>query len=119
MPITVDWNDKSKTFIICHFSDPWSLEQFIEARKSWHRMIKSAEHRVPILLDMRETFEAPAGALRHFSAIHRTPHPRQGHLYVLGLNQPYQQLAPYIFCRQGGADCPVSLVDSIDSVVLT
>lgn len=118
MPITVDWNDKSKTFITCHFSDPWSLEQFIEARKSWHRMIKSAEHRVPVVLDMRETFEAPAGALRHFSAIHRTPHPRQGHLYVLGLNQPYQQLAPYIFGCQDDADRSVRLVDSIDSVGL-
>ena len=119
MPITVDWNDKSKTFITCQFSDPWSLEQFIEARKTWHRMIKSADHRVPILLDMRETFEAPAGALRHFSAIHRTPHPRQGHLYVLGLNEPYQRLAPYIFRCQGDADRVVRLVDSIDSVSFT
>ncbi len=118
MPIAVDWNDKSKSFITCQFRDPWSLDQFIEARKSWHRMIKSAEHRAPIVLDMRETYEAPTGALRHFSAIHRTPHPRQGHIYVLGLNQPYQQLAPYIFCCQGCADRSVRLVDSIESVTL-
>lgn len=119
MPITVDWNDKSKSFITCHFSDPWSLEEFIEARKSWHRMIKSADHRVPIVLDIRETFQMPAGALRHFSAIHRTPHPRQGILYVLGLNPSYQKLAPYIFCRQGRAERTVQLVDSIESINLT
>ena len=118
MPITVKWSDKSKSFIRCEFEDPWSLEQFIEARKSWHRMIKSTEHRVPIVLDMRATFEAPAGALRHFSAIHRTPHPRQGHIYVLGLNQPYQQLASHIFCCQSDADRSVRLVDSIDGISL-
>ena len=118
MPLTVDWNDKSKSLIICSFKDPWSLEQFIEARKSWHRMIKTADHRVSILLDMRETYQAPAGTLRHFSAIHRTPHPRQGHIYVLGLNQPYQLLAPHIFCRQDGAEPAVRLVDSIDSIIL-
>ena len=119
MPITVDWNDKSKILISCRFRDPWSLEQFIEARKSWHRMIKGADHCVPILLDMRETYEAPAGALRHFSAIHRTPHPRQGPLYVMGLTPPYQQLAPYIFCRQDGADHSVRMVDSIASISLS
>ncbi len=118
MPITVEWNDKSRTFITCAFSDPWSLEQFIEARKSWHRMIKSTEDRVPIVLDMRATFEAPAGALRHFSAIHRTPHPRQGNVYVLGLNQLYQQLAPFVFCRQDDADRCVLLIDSLDGVNL-
>ncbi|MYD09657.1 MAG: hypothetical protein F4X02_06405 [Chloroflexi bacterium] len=118
MPITVDWNDRARAFIKCEFSDPWSLDQFIEARKTWYRMIKSADHHVPIVLDMRETYEAPAGALRHFSAIHRTPHPRQGQLYVLGLNPPYRQLAPYIFRCQDGAEHSVRLVDSIECVSL-
>ena len=119
MPITVDWNDRSKTFIECSFQDPWTLAQFIEARKSWHRMIKSSDHRVAILLDMRETFEAPAGALRHFAAIHRTPHPRQGALYVLGLNQTYQKLAPHIFCCQDGGDNTVRLVDSVENLIIS
>lgn len=116
MPITVDWNDRAKTFIECRFQDPWTLEQFIEARKSWHRMIKSSDHRVAILLDMRETFEVPAGSLRYFAAIHRTPHPRQGPLYVLGLNQTYKTLAPYIFCGQDGSDNSVRLVDSVENL---
>ena len=34
MPITVNWNDRSKVFIESHFQDPWSLEDFIEARKA-------------------------------------------------------------------------------------
>ena len=118
MPITVAWNDKSKTFIKCQFNDPWSTEQFIEARKAWHRMIKSTEHSVPILLDLRETHEAPTGTLRHFSAIHRTPHPRQGHLYVLGLNRPYQLLAPFVFCCQAESACSVRLIDSLDGMDL-
>ena len=119
MPITVAWNDKSKSFIECRFQDPWSLEQFIEARKSWHRMIKSADHRVPILLDMRETFVVPAGALRHFAAIHRTAHPRQGNLYILGLNPSYEKLSPYIFRSEAGSETSVRLLDSAEDLVIS
>ena len=117
MPITVDWNDKSKAFIECRMQDPWSLEDLIEARKSWYRMIKSVDHRVPIVLDMRATFELPEGGLRQLSAIHRTPHARQGHLYVMGLNPPYEKLAPHLFNGVVDPDKTVRFVDSAESIV--
>ena len=49
MAITVKWNDKSKTLLETHFEDPWTLEEFLEARKKWHRMIKGVDYSVPIL----------------------------------------------------------------------
>jgi len=117
MPITVNWNDQSKAFIESRFQDPWSLEDFIEARKAWYRMIKSVDHRVPILLDLRDSHETPKGALRQFSAIHRSPHPHQGHIYILGLNPTYERLSSHLFAGVMDPDKSVRLVDSIDCIV--
>ena len=117
MPITVNWNDGSKGYIESRFQDPWSLEDFIEARKAWYRMIKSVDHRVPILLDLSESSETPAGTLRQFSAIHRAPHPRQGHIYILGLNSNYERLASYLVDGVVDPDKSVRLVDSIDCII--
>ena len=33
MGITVKWNDKSKTVVETKFEDPWTLDEFLEARK--------------------------------------------------------------------------------------
>ena len=117
MAINVHWNDKSKAYIECRLQDPWSLRDFIEARKTWYRMIKSVDHRVPIVLDLRETFELPKGALRQFSAIHRTPHERQGHLYVVGLNPAYERVAQHLFDGTVDPDKSVRMVDSAESIV--
>jgi hypothetical protein len=117
MPITVNWNDQSKLFIQSRFQDPWSLEDFIEARKAWYRMIKSVDYPVPILLDLRESQETPEGALRQFSAIHRTPHPRQGHIYILGLNSTYEKLSSHLFDGAVDPDKSVRLVDSTDCII--
>lgn len=117
MPITVDWNDKSRTLIQCRLLDPWTIEQFIEARKSWHRMIKTVDSLVPIALDLSESRAVPNGALRHLAAIHRTPHPRQGPLYIVGLNPEYKKLSPFVFhCESGSGQGRVILVDSMDSI---
>ena len=117
MAINVGWNGKSKAYIECRFQDPWSLRDFIEARKTWYRMIKSVDHRVPIVLDLRETFVLPRGALRQISAIHRTPHERQGHVYVIGLNPAYERLALHLFEGTADPDKAVRLVDSVEGIV--
>lgn len=119
MPITVSWNDESKQFIVCCFEDPWSINQLIEARKCWHRMIKSNEGRIPILLDLKATHRVPEGTLHHFRAIQRTPHPRQGELYVTGLNPAYQKLAPYVFAADGHTKKKVCIVESRDELNLS
>ena len=117
MPIDVNWHDKSKTLIECRFYDPWFVDQLVEARKSWHRMIKSVDNQVPIVLDLRESHAVPDGALRHLTAIHRSPHPRQGRLYVLGLNPEYEKLSPFVFCWEAAGEGNVQLIDSIESVL--
>lgn len=116
MPITVKWNDSSKAFIESHFQDPWTLEQFIEARKAWYRMIKSVDYSVPILLDLRESHTAPKGALRQFSAIHRSPHPRQGHIYIMGMNAIYEKLSRHLLEGVADPGKSVILVDSIEQI---
>ena len=80
-------------------------------------MIKSVEYRVPILLDLRESLKTPEGTLRQFSAIHRTPHPRQGHIYIMGLNSSYERLSSYLFDGVVDPDKSVRLVDSIDCII--
>jgi len=117
MPISVKWNDRSKLFIESLFQDPWTLEEFIEARKAWYRMIKSVDYSVPILLDLRESHTTPKGALRQFSAIHRSPHPRQGHIYILGLSASYEKLSRHLFDGVVDPGKSVLLVDSIDHII--
>lgn len=96
MAIRVSWKDTNKSCILTRFYDPWTLQDFLEARKAWYRMIKSVTYRVPILLDFRESVNPPNGILRQFSAIHRTPHPRQGHIFILGINSTYGRLGDHL-----------------------
>lgn len=117
MPITVNWNDRKKELIKSQFQDPWTLEEFIEARKTWYRMIKAVDYRVPLLLDLRASHDAPMGALRHFSALHRTPHQRQGHIYILGLSASFERLSSHLFRGVVDPGKSVRLVESIDSIV--
>lgn len=117
MPIRVNWNGREKVYIDCHFQDPWTLEDFIEARKTWYRLIKSVDYRVPILLDFRASQETPMGALRQFSAIHRAPHPRQGHIYIMGLTATFERLSSHLFDGVVDPDKSVRLVESIDCVI--
>jgi hypothetical protein len=117
MAIKVQWNDKNKTFIQTKFEDPWTLDDFIEARKKWHRMIKGVDYSVPIFLDMRNTFDPPEGVMRQFIAIHRTPHPRQGHIYIMGLNPTYEKLSKHLFDGVADQSKTVKLIDSVDEVL--
>ncbi len=117
MPITAKWNNKSKTYIFCNVKDPWFVHELLEARKAWYRMIKSVDYRVPILLDLSESYELPTGALRHITAIHRTPHPRQGHVYVMGLTCKYERLFPHICHGVADADKSFRIIDSPESIV--
>ena len=117
MPINVDWNNKSKTLIQSRFADPWTVDQLIEARKAWHRMIKSMDRDIPIALDLSDTYTVPKGALRHLAALQRTPHSRQDTLYVCGLNPEYEKIAPFVFCCEDSGAKRVVLVDSIDSIL--
>ena len=119
MPIIVDWNDKSKAFIKCRLQDPWTLEEFIEARKSWYRMIKSVDHRVPILLDLRATHEPPKGALRQFCAMQRAPHPRQGHIYLKGLNPAYEILSPHFSAAAVDPDKKLRIIEADDESIIS
>ena len=115
MAITVKWNDKSKTVIETKFDDPWTIDEFLEARKKWH----SVDYTVPILLDMKNTYDPPEGVMRQFIAIHRTPHPRQGHIYVMGLNPIYERLSKHLFDGVVEASKSVQRVDSIDEIVIS
>lgn len=117
MAITVKWNDKSKTVIETTFEDPWTLDDFIEARKKWHRMIKGVDYCVPILLDMRKTYDPPKGLMRQFIAIHRTPHPRQGHIYILGMNPIYERLSKHLFDGVVDQSKTVKVIHSMDEIV--
>lgn len=117
MAISVKWYDKDKTIIVTKLDDPWTLDDFIEARKKWHRMIKNVSYNVPIILDMSSTFEPPQGVLRQFIAIHRTPHPRQSHVFVFGLNPMYEKLSQHLFDGAVDESKQVRLVESMDEAV--
>ena len=117
MPITVNWNNTLKTYIANCFRDPWTLEDLLNARRAWYRMIKSVDHRVPILLDLSESMEIPKGSLRQLTAIHRTPHPRQGHIYIMGMNGNYQVLYPHFSIGVMDADKSFRLIDSPECIV--
>lgn len=118
MAIKVNWHDKNKTLIETVFEDDYTLDEFLSARKKWHRMIKSVDYIVPIVLDMRRTFSPPDGIMRQFIAIHRTPHPRQGHIYIIGLNSPYQKLSKHLFDGVVDPSKSVELIESLDEVIV-
>ena len=81
-------------------------------------MIKSVDHFVPILLDMRNTYDPPNGVMRQFIAIHRTPHPRQGRIYVMGMNPIYEKLSKHLFDGAVDSTKSVQMVDSINDIIV-
>lgn len=119
MAITVQWNDNSKGFILTQYEGSWTLDDFIEARKKWHRMIKGVDYNVPILLDIQNTDDPPEGIMRQFIAIHRTPHPRQGHIYLLGTNPIFQKLSKHLFDGVADKGKTVKVIDSIDEITVS
>lgn len=120
MAISVKWHDKFKTIIVTHFQDPWTIEEFLEIRKKWHRMIKNVTYSVPIIMDLSESYDPPKHVLRHFLAIHRTPHPRQGHIIVVGMNPTYKKLSIHLFDGVVESEKTVKFADTLeDAVALT
>lgn len=117
MSISVRWYNKNKRHIYTQLEDPWSLEQWLEARKSWYRMIKSVSHRVAIILDLSGSYEAPTGILHHFIAIHRTAHPRQGSIIVVGFNPIYLKLGQHLFDGAVDPNQPVKRVSSLEEAL--
>ncbi len=119
MAITTNWNSKNKNYIEARIEDPFTLDEFLKARMKWHRMIKGVDYIVPIVLDMSGTFDPPEHFMRAFIAIHRTPHPRQGHIYVMGLNPIYVKLSKHLFDGVVDQTKTVKVIDSIEEVVIT
>lgn len=119
MSIIVKWNDKNKGFIDTQFEGSWDLEDFIEMRKKWHRMIKGVDYSVPILLDIQSTDDPPEGIMRQFIAIHRTPHPRQGHIYMMGTNPIFQKLSKHLYGGVADQSKSVKIIDSVDEIIVS
>jgi hypothetical protein len=117
MSISVKWHNQDKTELYTHFQDPWTLEEFIDIRKNWYRMIKSVDRLVPIIMDFSKTHNPPQGILRQFIAIHRTPHPRQGYLIVVGLNSVFQKLSKHLIDGTTSPEKKMYLVSSIDQAL--
>lgn len=117
LAIAVRWNGKGKAHIETRVSDPWDIDDFLSARMTWHKLIHSVDYRVPILLDFRESSSAPQGIMRHFIAIHRTPHPRQGHIHVLGRNAALERLGMRIVEGVVDPSRSVIYIDSDDDIV--
>ncbi|GEM_PF-1761403 len=119
MSIKVQWNNKDKGYIETKFDGSWTLDDFIEARKKWHRMIKGVDYVVPILLDLHNTADAPEGIMRQFIAIHRTPHPRQGHIYIMGMNETFQKLSKHLFDGVADKSKAVIVIESADEITIS
>ena len=80
-------------------------------------MIKNVTYSVPIILDLTDSYDPPKGVLRHFLAIHRTPHPRQGHIIVVGMNPVYEKLSIHLFDGAVESDKTVKFAESLDEAV--
>ena len=115
MAITIRWQNDNR-YIHSRFSDPWTLDDFLRARQTWHNLIDSVDHRVPILLDLRGSSCAPSGILTHFAAIHRTSHPRQGHIYILGISGDMARLKDQLPLGAPDPDKAVLFINSITDI---
>lgn len=117
MAIAVRWDSRGKACIEVRISDPWTIEEFLSARMTCYKLIHSVDYRVPLLMDFRESMSAPPGVLRHFIAMHRTPHPRQGRIHILGRNPALDRLGKHIV--EGVVDPGKSMlfIDSEDEIV--
>ena len=117
MAIAVKWNGKGKAYIEARVCDPWTINDFLSARMTWHKLIHSVDYRVPILLDFRESSLVPQGILRQFVALHRTPHPQQGHIHILGRNAALARLGNHILEGVVDPGKSVIFVESEDDIV--
>ena len=117
MAIAVSWDGQGKAWIEIRVSDPWTIDELLSARMTCYKLIHSVDYRVPLLMDFRESTGAPPGILRHFVALHRTPHPRQGHIYILGRNPALERLGKHIVEAVIDPERSMIFVDSKDEIV--
>ena len=117
MSIVVNWQSKNKQVIVARFEDPWTIDELLEARQKWYRMIRNVLYCVPIILDLSQTYDPPPGVLRQFIAMNRMPHPRQSWMVVFGLNPTYIKLSKHLFDGVVSPEKEIKIVNSLEDAL--
>lgn len=89
MGIRVEWDNDEKTVIRYVYEERWTWEDFHYARSQVREWLDTVDHRVDVIVDVRNSRLVPNGVLaqgRMFASNAPIAHRNEGHTIVVGAN---------------------------------
>lgn len=86
MPISVRWNEDEKRILIQEFVGKWSLDEYYESAQIVVDEVKSQNHTVHVIGDLRRSASIPPGILSARSFLERTTPDNRGLIVIIGAN---------------------------------
>ncbi len=97
MPITIDWGNPEKTYILEQFEQSWTWEEYLALDPVENEMMDSVDHKVHIIADARGARLPDHGALTYFPKIVEGAvtgsHPNAGLYIIVGASRIIQTFA--------------------------
>ncbi|MBC6937874.1 MAG: hypothetical protein DWB42_18890 [Chloroflexi bacterium] len=86
MPVTVEWDNAEKTIIRMAMVGHWTWDEAYAAFADGDQMLDGVNHRVGVIIDLRESKGVPPAALANARKMSEKQHPRAGMTVFVGAN---------------------------------
>ena len=101
MPITVKWDNDSKTVVNYEFNGKWTWDEYHTAIHTAYEMVEKLPYIVNMILDFRHANAFPSNALSIFGRSMKTP-PKEFDLALVVSRSGFIEAIYYVFRRLNG-----------------
>jgi hypothetical protein len=99
MAISLQWENEEKTIIHWTFDGPWTWADFETAQAEFHAMLRTVEHLVDVLADMRHAPALPRDTFANFKRMERKVVPNRDRvvlvtesMFIRGMARTFNQV---------------------------
>lgn len=85
MSVIVEWDHEEAAVVRQTFTGKWTWNELYTSLQEVDRLIRSVDHPVFLLIDMRKSMVLPSGALAHVRTLDRW-HPNLQKIIAIGVN---------------------------------
>ncbi len=86
MGITIVWDNSDHTVMRMTFTSPWNWDDLETILTEVHAMLDTVNHRVDVIVDMKNSGAIPEGAFWRFHKLTQTKHRNRGRVILVGGN---------------------------------
>ncbi|MBN2305558.1 MAG: hypothetical protein JXQ72_13835 [Anaerolineae bacterium] len=93
MPITIEWDNDDHTVILWTLSGQWTWADIRTTQADYHDMLRTVDHMVDVIGDMRHSTTVPLKALPNFQSLMRGELPNRDRIVLVGSGTVIERLA--------------------------